>query len=340
MSAGGRRLATLEPAAVPAAVEVEAREAAERWTALARDVWEGLSARPRTLPPKWLYDARGSELFERITDLDEYYLTRREHALLEGVGEEIVAEVGASELVEIGSGSSAKTPLLLDPMAAGGLLRRYVPVDVSAAAVEQAIPSLLERYPGLEIAAEIADFTRPLAPLSRPSPARRLIAFLGSTIGNLEPVSARAFLGGLRPLMRRRDALLIGTDLVKDADVLEAAYDDAEGVTAEFNRNLLAVINRELDADFDLDRFRHEATYDPERERIEIRLRSAAAQVVRIEALGMDVPFAAGESILTEISRKFTRASVERTYAEAGLRLRAWHEDADGWYALSLASPA
>jgi len=334
MNGGGADLAALEAAGV------ELHASTDVWTSLASDVLHGLLATPKTLPPKWFYDGRGSDLFERITELDEYYLTRRERALLESAGAGIVAEVAAGELVELGSGSCAKTPLLLDPMAASGQLERYLPVDISAAVIEAALPRLVDRYPDLQIVGEICDFTRHLGRLERPTGAPRLVAFLGSTIGNLQPVEVREFLHDLRPALRPDDALLVGTDLVKDVRVLEAAYNDGDGVTAAFNGNLLTVINRELKADFDLATFTHEAAYNPTLERIEIRLRSTQAQVVRLEALGIEVTFLAGESILTEISRKFTRQSVERAYAEGGFRIRGWYEDADGGYALSLASPA
>jgi L-histidine Nalpha-methyltransferase len=319
-----------------AGVEVHAR--AENWTALAADVLEGLSSTPKTLPPKWFYDARGSELFEAITDLDEYYLTDREEAVLGAAGAAIVDEVRPVELVELGSGSSAKTPLLLDPMADAGLLRRYVPVDVSASAVEEAVPRLADRFPDVDVVAEIADFTAPLT-LPEPTDGPRLLAFLGSTLGNMQPVEVRAFLEGLRPLLGPEDALLIGHDLVKDPAVIEAAYDDAQGITAQFNLNVLAVCNRELGADFDLGAFEHEASFNEHLERVEMRLRSRAAQVVCVRGLGLEVPFLEGESILTEISRKFTREGIERAYKEVGLVLRGWYEDDDGWYAVSLATP-
>lgn len=321
------------------AAGVEVHASAETWTALASDVLQGLLAMPKTLPPKWFYDARGSELFERITELPEYYPTRRERALLETVGADLAKESGAVEVVELGSGSSTKTPLLLDPLAASGALRRYVAVDVSAAAVEGAVPTLLDRYPGLHIVGEICDFTRDFSFLERQCEGPRLVAFLGSTIGNLQPVEVRAFLRSLKRVMRPGDLLLLGTDLVKDSEVLEAAYNDTQGVTAEFNFNVLRVVNRELGGDFDCERFRHEAVWNPTLERVELRLRSSEAQIVRIEALGTEIPFAAGESILTEISRKFTRASVARAYEDGGFRLRSWLPDRDGWYAMSLAEP-
>lgn len=333
-------MSTAADVAALEAVGIEPDASPRGWTALAGDVLRGLLTLPKTLPPKWFYDARGSELFERITELDEYYLTRCEAALLKRVGAELVAEVEPTELVELGSGSSSKTPLLLDPIAATGRLERYVPVDVSAAAIQAAIPELVERYPGVAVDAHVSDFTRDLGRIGPATGGPRLVALLGSTIGNLQPVEVRAFLAELAPIVRSEDALLLGTDLVKDASVLEAAYDDPEGVTAAFNLNVLAVLNRELEADFDLDSFRHEALYNPTLERMEMRLRSTEAQVVRIEALGTEVTFLEGEGILTEISRKFTRETVERAYGDGGFRMRGWYEDTTGGYALSLASPA
>jgi L-histidine Nalpha-methyltransferase len=320
------------------AVGVELHACPETWTALAADVLDGLSTAPRSLPPKWFYDARGSELFDAICEQPEYYPTRREAALLAGIGDALAAEVPAGEVVELGSGSSRKTPLLLDPLAAAGTLRRYVPVDVSATAIEAAVPGLLARYPELEIDAHVCDFTVDLDALRPRRSPPRLVAFLGSTIGNLQPAELHAFLERVRPLLGPRDALLVGHDLVKDPAVIVPAYDDAAGVTAAFNRNVLAVINRELHADFDLAAFDHEASWNAALERIEIRLRSRRAQVVRIASLGLEVSFARGESILTEISRKFRREVVERAAARAGLRLRAWHADADAWYGVSLLS--
>jgi len=329
---------TIERAVLEAA-GVELHASAETWTALASDVLQGLLSMPKTLPATWFYDARGSQLFERITELPEYYPTRHERALLGTLGAELAELSGAVEVVELGSGSSAKTPLLLDPLAEAGALRRYVAVDVSATAVEEAVPALLDRYPGLRIVGEICDFTRDFSFLERPGDGPRLVAFLGGTIGNLQPVEVRAFLRSLSAAMRPGDLLLLGTDLVKDPDVLEAASDDAEGVTAQFNSNVLHVVNRELGGDFESERFRHEAVWNPTLERVELRLRSTEAQIVRIEALGTEIPFAAGESILTEISRKFTRESVARAYADGGFTMRSWHPDAAGWYAMSLADP-
>lgn len=318
---------------------VEIHAFPESWTALAADVLDGLSSTPKTLPPKWFYDAHGSALFDQICEQPEYYPTRTEAALLADVGARIAAEIPATEVIELGSGSSTKSPLLLDPLHEAGHLRRYVPVDVSAAAIEGAIPGLTSRYPELEIDARICDFTADLHGLPEAGAhGPRIIAFLGSTIGNLQPVEVQAFLAQVRPLLGPDDALLLGTDLVKGPEILEPAYDDAAGVTAAFNRNVLAVINRELQADFDLDAFTHEAAWNPTLERIEIRLRSTHPQVVRIRGLGLEVTFQAGESILTEISRKFRRGGLERAFAQAGMRARAWYQDPAAWYGLSLVS--
>src|SRR3954453_16863771 len=315
-----------------AGVELHARP--EDWTALAADVLQGLLATPKTLPPKWLYDEHGSGLFDQITELGEYYLTRREIALLGEVGAELVD--GFRELVELGSGMSTKHPLLLDHMSEA---ERYGAVDVSPSAMRAAMQRLAARYPGVEMVAEVCDFTGDLSVLHRrPGAPPRLVGFLGSTLGNMQPVEVRAFLERVKPLLGPGDALLIGHDLVKDPAIIEAAYDDAEGVTAAFNRNMLAVVNRELGADFDLHPVAHEARYNRFLDRVELRLRSGIAQVVRIAGLGLEVPFQAAESILTEISRKFTRPVMERASREAGLRLRDWHQDADGWYAVSLAT--
>ena len=221
------------------AVGVELHACPETWTALAADVLEGLTTSTKTLPPKWFYDARGSELFDAICEQPEYYPARREAALLAEIGPAVAAQVPAGEVVELGSGSSTKTPLLLDPLAAAGTLRRYVPVDVSASAVEEAVPALLERHPGLEIDARVCDFTADLSSLHARRNPPRLVAFLGSTIGNLQPAELHEFLVRVRPLLGRRDALLVGHDLVKDPSVIVPAYDDAAGLTAAFNRNVL-----------------------------------------------------------------------------------------------------
>ncbi|MGW1603339.1 L-histidine N(alpha)-methyltransferase [Streptomyces eurythermus] len=299
--------------------------------ALRADVLSGLTATPKRLPPKWFYDARGSELFERITELPEYYPTRAEREILATRSGEIAAASGARTLVELGSGSSEKTRHLIDALPA---LAAYVPVDVSESALTQAGRALVEERPGLHVHALIADFTAPLTLPATPGP--RLVAFLGGTIGNLLPAERTRFLASVRALLAPGDGLLLGTDLVKDERVLVRAYDDAAGVTAAFNRNVLAVINRELDADFDPEAFEHVALWDAEREWIEMRLRSRTAQTVKVPALDLAVDFAAGEELRTEVSAKFREEGVTAELAAAGLELTHWWTDAQGRFALSL----
>ncbi|MEW2300718.1 L-histidine N(alpha)-methyltransferase [Streptomyces sp. NPDC006655] len=299
--------------------------------ALRADVLNGLTATPKTLPPKWFYDARGSELFERITELPEYYPTRAEREILLTRSGEIAAASGARTLVELGSGSSEKTRLLIDALTA---LEVYVPVDVSESALTQAGQALVAERPGLTVHALIADFTGRMALPEAPGP--RLLAFLGGTIGNLLPAERAAFLASVRGLLAPGDALLLGTDLVKDEDVLVRAYDDAAGVTAEFNKNVLAVVDRELDADFDPDAFDHVALWDAEQEWIEMRLRSRVAQTVKVPALDLAVDFAAGEELRTEVSAKFRRDGVTAELAAAELELTHWWTDSEGRFALSL----
>ncbi|MGY2078579.1 L-histidine N(alpha)-methyltransferase [Modestobacter sp. SYSU DS0657] len=306
--------------------------------ALRADALAGLTSTPRTLPPRWFYDERGSELFDEITRLPEYYPTRTERALLADHAGEIATATGADTLVELGSGTSEKTRLLLDALARAGTLRRFVPVDVDPSVLRAAGTALAAERPGLAVDAVVADFTTGLAEL--PRQGRRLVAFLGSTIGNLEPADRAAFLRALAATLQPGDAFLLGTDLVKDPDRLVRAYDDATGVTAAFNRNVLAVLDRELGADFDLDAFAHVAVWDAEREWIEMRLRSVRDQVVRVAALDLEVPFVAGEELRTEISAKFRRERVESELTAAGLRVTHWWTDPAGDFALSLATPA
>ncbi|WP_320777754.1 L-histidine N(alpha)-methyltransferase [Streptomyces sp. CRN 30] len=299
--------------------------------ALRADVLEGLTGTPKTLPPKWFYDAHGSELFERITALPEYYPTRAEREILLARAPEIAAATGAHTLVELGSGSSDKTRHLLDAMPD---LRAYVPVDVSGSALRQAGEALAAERPGLLVHALIADFTRELTLPDTPGP--RLVAFLGGTIGNLLPAERAVFLASVRALLAPGDALLLGTDLVKDPSVLVAAYDDAAGVTAAFNKNVLSVLVRELGADVDPGAFEHVARWDAGREWIEMRLRARTAQTVKIPALGLAVDFAAGEELRTEVSAKFRRGGVRAELAAADLRLRHWWTDREARFALSL----
>ncbi|MEU7423037.1 L-histidine N(alpha)-methyltransferase [Streptomyces sp. NPDC040750] len=298
--------------------------------ALRADVLRGLTGTPKWLPPKWFYDARGSELFEQITELPEYYPTRAEREILAERSGEIADASGARTLVELGSGSSEKTRYLIDALP----LSAYVPVDVSESALTQAGQALIAERPELDVHALIADFTAPLTLPATPGP--RLVAFLGGTIGNLLPEERAAFLTSVRSLLAPGDGLLLGTDLVKDERVLVRAYDDAAGVTAAFNKNVLAVVDRELGADFDPDAFDHVALWDAEREWIEMRLRSRTAQTVKVPALNLAVDFAAGEDLRTEVSAKFRRAGVTAELATVGLELTHWWTDAQGRFALSL----
>ena len=303
---------------------------------LAEDVRIGLTATPKWLPPKHFYDERGSALFEHITRLPEYYQGRTELTILNRIAAGLVERHGVGELVELGSGSSRKTAALLDAMRDARRLERYVPFDVCPEAILAAAGRLAEAYPGLEVHGVAGDFDRHLPGVpDHAGTAPRLVAFLGGTIGNLDPDDRTPFLRSVAGLMEPDDLLLVGTDLAGDAERIRPAYDDAQGVTAEFNLNLLRVLNRELDGDFDLDGFAHVAVYDPPR--IEMRLRSLCDQIVHLRALDMDVAFEEGEEMRTEISCKFTRASVDEMYADAGLALVEWHEDPRGWFAVSLA---
>jgi L-histidine N-alpha-methyltransferase len=326
-----------------------------RAASLRADALAGLTATPKSLPPKWFYDAQGSALFEKITELPEYYPTRAERAILRAVAPEIAALTGATTLVELGSGSSEKTRLLLSALRDAGTLRGYVPVDVSESALAAAGDALAAEYPGLAVHAVVADFEKYLGV---PSDAGsgvtgdgaagdggngdgpRLVAFLGSTIGNMVPDERAVFLRRVRAQLRPGDAFLLGTDLVKDPAVLVAAYDDSAGVTAAFNKNVLAVLNAELGADFDLDAFDHLAVWDAGREWIEMRLRAASAQRVRVADLGLTVEFAAGEQMRTEVSAKFREAGVRTELAAAGLAMRSWWTDEGSQFGLSLAFPA
>jgi L-histidine N-alpha-methyltransferase len=306
--------------------------------ALRADVLAGLTATPKALPPKWFYDERGGELFDEITRLPEYYPTRTERGLLESHAGEIAALSGADTLVELGSGTSEKTRLLLGALRAQGTLRRFVPFDVDGSVLRAAGYAISQEFDGLPVHAVVGDFERDLSAL--PTDGRRMTAFLGSTIGNLEPASRASFLATLRSTMSAGDTFLLGIDLVKDPARLVAAYDDSAGVTAEFNRNVLAVINRELKADFDPDAFEHVALWDSAAEWIEMRLRSRRAQVVRVSAIELEVEFAAGEEMRTEISAKFHREGVERELDAAGLRLMQWWTDPASDFGLSLSTPA
>src|ERR1700683_3883877 len=306
--------------------------------ALRADVRAGLSAVPKTLPPKYFYAARGSELFDEITRLPEYYLTRTETSILQRHCADIAALSRCESLVELGSGTSAKTRLLLRARVDAGTLREFVPFDVDPAVLTEASDALAPESPGLAIAPFVGDFEHDIGAI--PARGRRTVAFIGSTIGNLEPGVRARFLAQVGAALRPGDTFLLGTDLVKDTGRLLRAYDDAAGVTAEFNRNVLVVINRELDADFDVEEFEHVARWNAADEWIEMRLRSVVEQRVTIGDLGLAVRFAAGEEMRTEISAKFRREGIEAELAAAGLQALRFWTDPDGDFGLTLAAPA
>jgi len=317
-------------------ISVDVHLSADDLTAALRaDVRAGLASAPRELPPKWFYDDRGCDLFDQITRLAEYYPTETERSILRAEADAIVAASGADTVVELGSGTSDKTRTLLDAFARAGQLRRFIPFEVNEATVRAAAEQIAIAYPGVSVHAVVGDFERHLGVI--PREGRRIVAFLGSTIGNFAPHERKQFLSELADNLRPGDSLLLGTDLMKDIGRLEAAYDDSQGVTAEFNRNVLAVMNRELHADFAVDRFAHVAFFDRDEEWIEMRLRSLDAQRVTIADLDLTVDFAAGEELRTEISAKFTRGKVESELASAGLRLDRWMTDPADDFALSLA---
>jgi L-histidine N-alpha-methyltransferase len=303
--------------------------------ALRTDARRGLTATPKDLPPKWFYDDRGSQLFDEITRLEEYYPTRCERSILEARADEIAAVSGADTLIELGSGTSEKTRLLLAAMARADLLRRFVPFDVSEQTLRDAATAISGEHPGIEVHAVVGDFERHLDKL--PGGGRRLVAFLGGTIGNLPPTVRAEFLAAIAAGLAPGDSFLLGTDLVKDADRLVRAYDDRAGVTAAFNRNVLSVINRELGADFDVEAFEHVAKWNADDEWIEMWLRSPVAQTVKVPELDLVVEFGAGEEMRTEISAKFRRDKVRTELAAAGLDLAEWWTDPEGDFALSLA---
>jgi len=303
--------------------------------ALRRDVFEGLQKTPKSLPPKWFYDSIGSDLFDQITRLPEYYPTRAEAEILRARAVEVASASQADSLVELGAGTSEKTRLLLDALRDHGSLRRFVPFDVDATMLSTTAAAVQREYPGVEINAVCGDFEEHLTEI--PGGGRRLFVFLGSTIGNLTPEPRAEFLATLAAVMLPGDGLLLGSDLVKDIGRLVRAYDDAAGVTARFNRNVLAVINRELDADFDVDAFQHVARWNTDEERIEMWLRSDRHQRVRVGALDLTVEFAAGEEMLTEVSCKFRPDGVNAELAAAGLRRIRWWTDGAGDFGLSLA---
>jgi L-histidine Nalpha-methyltransferase len=303
---------------------------------MAADVRAGLTRPFKELSPRYFYDERGSELFERITELDEYYPTRCEREILETKAAEICEAANRpASLIELGSGSARKTRVLLDAMQCAGCLETYCPVDISEEITRETAERIAAEYEGISVRGLVCDFEFDLERVPVGGP--RVIALLGGTIGNFAPHQRAGFLRRISNLLGPEDRFLLGTDLVKDAATLEAAYDDSAGVTAEFNKNVLTVLNRQLGADFDLDSFEHVARWDPENLWVDIRLRSLASQVVDVAALEMLVPFGAGEEMRTEISTKFVRPGLEGIYAEAGLELTDWWTDREGLYALSLA---
>ncbi len=306
---------------------------------LADDVRRGLTRPFKELPPKHFYDARGSELFEQICQLPEYYPTRTERQILEQRAGEIAGHTEAVELVELGSGSAEKARILLDAMAETGSLRRYVPLDVSEQALRQAAAQLVAEYPGLHVDAVVGDFERHLESIPARDGGPRIVALLGGTVGNFPPQARRRLLSQIRHLLGPEDRLLLGADLLKDTATLQAAYDDSAGLTAEFNRNVLHVINRDLAADFDPDQFEHVALFDPVNEWVEMRLRAREAQTVRVGQLGLQVAFSAGEEVRTEISAKFSRQRLQEDFQTAGLRLERWYTDLEQLFSLSLAAP-
>lgn len=301
---------------------------------LAEDARAGLSGTPKSLPPRWFYDARGSELFEQITELPEYYPTRTEAQILRTHAADIAAAAPVETVIELGSGSSTKTQLLLDAWQRAGTLHRIVTVDVSASALADAAVGLSARYPAVDVRPVRADFTRHLDGLGKSG--RTAIVFLGSTIGNLDPAERAAFFGGVRSALEPGDVLLLGTDLVKPAEILVPAYDDAAGVTAAFNLNVLTVLNRELGGDLPIEAFSHRAVWNPADERIEMRLRAEREIRARFAGIDLDVHFEAGEELLTEISSKFRRDGITAELASAGLSVTHWWTDQAGYFALSL----
>jgi L-histidine Nalpha-methyltransferase len=308
--------------------------AEERNTELREEVRLGLTSTPKELQPKWFYDGRGSALFETITRLPEYYLTRAERSILERHASEIAAMTDASMLIELGSGTSDKTRILLDALAP----RRFVPFDVSEGTLRASAQRLARRYPALDVIALVGDFERHLPLL--PTDERRLLAFLGSTIGNLPPTQRALFLNDVAATLDDGDMFLLGVDLAKSPAKLAAAYDDASGVTREFNLNVLRVLNRELAGDFDLSRFEHVAHWNEEAEWMEMFVRSRRRQTVRLEALELEVTFEAGELMRTEISAKFRPQRLAVQLEEAGLALQRWWTDDSGGFAVLLASAA
>lgn len=314
-------------------VDVQVRPG-DREAALRDDVLDGLTSMPKELPPKWFYDERGSRLFDAITRLPEYYPTRTEAAILSASAEAIVTSAGCDTLVELGSGTSEKTRILLDALHGSGRLRAFVPFDVSEQTLRDAAAAVAAEYPEVAVHAIVADFDQHLAEI--PSGGDRMVAFLGGTIGNFAPPQRKAFFAEVAAILRPGETFLLGTDLVKDVARLESAYDDAAGVTAEFNRNVLHVVNQELGADFDVAAFHHVARYDTTEDWIEMLLEATRAMTVTIPALDLTVDFDRGERMRTEISAKFRQAGLTAELESAGLTSAGWWSDPAADFALSL----
>ena len=306
---------------------------------MAEDVRRGLTAPQKYLPAKYFYDAHGSELFEKITELPEYYQTRTELEILQREASHFAERFPSHDIVELGSGSSKKTTTILDAMQHCGVLQRYVPIDVSEQMLRQSSAALLDRYPAMRVDGIVGDFNRHLRAVP-PTNGRRMVVFLGSTIGNLNEDERRTFLGGVREILSPQDVFLLGVDLVKDVTTLEAAYNDSAGVTAEFNKNILRVLNRALEGDFEPAAFRHLAFYDQSHARIEMHLVSERQQAVRLKTIDLNLSFVGNETIWTEISCKFTRDSISAALEEAGLKLVEWHTDPRGQFGLLIAARA
>jgi L-histidine N-alpha-methyltransferase len=298
----------------------------------------GLLRNPPEISSKYFYDDRGSRIFDRICELPEYYQTRTELALLTAIADDVVRKTGAEEVVELGPGASTKARVLLDAMQRAGQLELYVPFDVNEGIVRRVAEELTGDYPSLSVHGVAGEFMTHLDCI--PDGGRRLVLFLGGTIGNFEPPAAAAFLGEVAALLDADDALLLGTDLIKDVDMLEAAYDDAQGVTAAFNLNILAVMNELVGADFVPERFAHRAPYVAARHRIEMRLRSLEDQVVRLPALDLTLGLPRGKEIRTEVSTKFDRELVRSLLREGGFTLEEWFTDREQLFGLALARPA
>lgn len=325
---GGPRVHGEGEAAATGGVAAGASSTSERTK---DEVWEGLHRTQKELSPKWFYDSVGSALFDAITRLDEYYPTRTERMILEAFGPAWFRELRPQSLVELGAGSAEKTRILLDALGPGSV---YVPVDISQSYLDAVEVELEEEYPDLDVVPAMSDIAHGLhVPANLPAPT--VFAFLGSTIGNFDRPAATRLLGRLRRAMRSEDRFLMGADLVKDPVVLELAYNDASGVTAAFNRNILRVLNDALETDFDLDAFEHRAFYDADARRIEMHLVATSDQTVALPGRGT-VEIAAGESVRTEISTKYDRAAVQALFADAGLALERWTTDDRGWFALAV----